>query len=376
MALTKQEQICILKLPWKKSVKNHSLHSICSRICSFPPALVKHFILNYSVKGDIVFDPFSGKGTLPLEALICGRIGYGNDVSPEAYILTKAKCSRISKKRLFYLLNQLKKKMGFIKSVNNVDYKIRTFYSDNTLKQILEIKEILKSSNSKYSIFIKALLLGIIHGSTSNSLSLRCSHSYSMSPNYVKNYAKKHNLIKPEREVIECLKQKASVCLKNPFPNIQGKAFDFDSRKIKLKDNSINLIISSPPYFGIQTYAYDNWLRLWFLGYDYKDVNKMQVNSNSDEIYGNFMLKSLEEMYRILKPNSHCFIIVGDVKKKTSKGHIIINTARFLEKFANRVGFSTQEVIVDTIPQTKKVLNSSLCSVGICTERILHLKKN
>jgi tRNA G10 N-methylase Trm11 len=200
-----------------------------------------------------------------------------------------------------------------------------------------------------------------------------------MSPNYVKNYAKEHNLIKPKRDVIECIKKKSEDVLRDDIPKLTGKAFSDDSRKLSLISNSVDLIVTSPPYFAVQTYAYDNWLRLWFLGYDYKDIHKTQVNTNSEEKYGEFMYKSLKEMFRVLKNNKKCFIIVGDVKKTYSNAGVkitkVINTAEFISKYAKEVGFIINGIIDDRIPQGKKVLNSYLNTEGISTERILCLTK-
>lgn len=367
------------QLPWKCDHEHHSLHSLCSRICSFPPSLVKHFILSYSNENEIIFDPFSGKGTLPLEALIRNRIGWGNDISPEAYILTKAKTCKIDPSGLFRFLDSIKEDVKLPNNLGSVDSSIKIFYNDHTLKQIIGLRDFLIERKDKYSIFVKALILGILHGSSSNSLSLRCSHSYSMSPNYVRKYSIEHKLIKPKKDVFECIKEKAISCLKDGIPNIKGKAFDYDSRKLKIKTNTVNLIITSPPYFAVQTYAYDNWLRLWFLGCNYKDIHKLQVNTNSEEKYAEFMYDSFKEMHRVLKNDSMCFVIVGDVKKKYSiKGKElikIINTAKFLSVEAKKAGFEVLNIIEDNIPQGRKVLNSSLSGKGINKERILCLRK-
>src|SRR5215208_5153583 len=68
-----------------------SLHPMCSYLASFPAALAHAFIGRYSRRGDVVVDPFSGRGTTPLQACAEGRIGVGNDLNPLAYLLTAAK---------------------------------------------------------------------------------------------------------------------------------------------------------------------------------------------------------------------------------------------------------------------------------------------
>src|SRR4029453_19374388 len=54
-------------------------------------ALAHAFIARYSRPGDVVLDPFSGRGTTPLQACAEGRVGVGNDLNPFAHLLTAAK---------------------------------------------------------------------------------------------------------------------------------------------------------------------------------------------------------------------------------------------------------------------------------------------
>ena len=78
---------------WKAQPRlwGHSFHPMCSYLASFPAALAHAFIARYSRPGDVVLDPFSGRGTVPLQAAAEGRIGVGNDLNPFAHLLTAAK---------------------------------------------------------------------------------------------------------------------------------------------------------------------------------------------------------------------------------------------------------------------------------------------
>src|SRR6185369_5698817 len=82
-----------LEPDWKAQPRlwGHSLHPMCSYLASFPAALSHAFITRYSRPGDVVLDPFSGRGTVPLQAAAEGRIGVGNDLNPFAHLLTAAK---------------------------------------------------------------------------------------------------------------------------------------------------------------------------------------------------------------------------------------------------------------------------------------------
>ena len=72
--------------------EGHSLHEVSYRAC-FKPSLPAFFVTRLSQPGDLVYDPFMGRGTTPLEAVLRGRRGGGNDVNPLATMLVRGGCS-------------------------------------------------------------------------------------------------------------------------------------------------------------------------------------------------------------------------------------------------------------------------------------------
>ena len=113
-----------------------NLHRLCSRTGSFPPSLAYYFIEKYTRRGEVVFDPFSGKGTAPLEACRSGRLGIGNDLAPEAYVLTRAKDRPVS---IYKILEWAMKNRRYVESLRKVEApeEVEVFYSKYTLRQIL-----------------------------------------------------------------------------------------------------------------------------------------------------------------------------------------------------------------------------------------------
>jgi hypothetical protein len=69
----------------------HPFHTLCSYMAMFPPSIPHTFIQWLTEPGDVVYDPFCGRGTTPLEACLSGRVGLGSDASPLAWILSAAK---------------------------------------------------------------------------------------------------------------------------------------------------------------------------------------------------------------------------------------------------------------------------------------------
>jgi site-specific DNA-methyltransferase (adenine-specific) len=192
-------------LKWKNLPKNmnNKLHTLCSYMAMFPPSLPNHFIREYSKEGDIVLDPFSGRGTTILESCFLNRIGIGNDLNPLAFLLTKAKSNVPQKTRIISKIDSLKDEFNLLNNVDisSEDPNIQMIFSDYTLKQLVFLKNRLRWKNSNLDTFITAMILGIMHGNSEGYLSLQMPNTFSMSPNYVKNYIKEHGLIRPKRDV-------------------------------------------------------------------------------------------------------------------------------------------------------------------------------
>ena len=254
------------KCGWKELPKNmgNKLHTICSYMAMFPPSLPNFFINKYSEEKDVVLDPFSGRGTTMLEACLLNRVGMGNDKNKLAYVLTKAKSNVPQKGRIVSRIAKLEAEFNPDNiEIDNVDQNIRMIFNDFTLKQLLFMKRKLRWKTSNVDAFITAMLLGIMHGNSGIYLSLSMPNTFSMSPNYVKNYIAEHGLMKPERNVFDNLRSKLEKCYQRPLT--KGIALNKDARIMtKIKTSSVDLIITSPPYLRVIRYGQFNWIRFWF----------------------------------------------------------------------------------------------------------------
>lgn len=370
---------CLQSTEWKKLDRNmnNKLHTLCSYMAMFPPTLPHYFIKRYSKEGDVVLDPFSGRGTTVLEACFLKRFGIGNDMNPLAYILTKAKANVPHKGRIINRIKKLEIKFNSkLIDVNHIDPNIRMIFSDHTLKQLEFLKNSLNWNKSKVDNFITAMVLGIIHGNSDTYLSVGMPNTFSMSPNYVRNYIHKHKLLKPDRNVFQVLIRKLDRCYQ--YPPKSGKAFRQDVRKMsKSKDNSVDLIVTSPPYTRVIRYGKFNWIRLWFLDKDVEKVDRKLFFSQSLPKYVDFMKEVLSEMQRVLKINGTAVFVIGDVKSRTSDK--VENLAKLVwDKCARPLGLKLVEPIIeDIIRDETKVTKIWGDRKGMATkiDRILILKK-
>lgn len=301
---------------------NHPVHEIMSRTGSFPLHVAFDLLKRFGTNSAVVFDPFCGKGTSLLAARMLGYAAYGSDVAPEAVVCSSAKLAAVSLEKLYTYIESLKSVWD---QDSNVPRDVLTFFHTTTLSQILAIRQTLLTDLASLdychhadAMFTLAALLGILHGHASYSLSIPSAHAYSMAPSYVRRYAAQHGLRQPERDVKECLKAKVARCLRVQLPepvpwSIRRASAMTASAAFPELVGKVDVVITSPPYLNAQTYAKDNWLRLWLLGYNYKEIRREYLATDSVQRYIDAMTVVFTEMSQLLKPGGILICIAGDV---------------------------------------------------------------
>lgn len=363
---------------WKIKSRSwgHSLHAMCSYLAMFPPALPHYFIKQFTNPGDVVFDPFSGRGTTPLEACLNKRIGIGNDLNPLAQVLTGAKTHVPPYNEVIRKINSLEKNYMKVE-ISNIDPNIKMLYDEEiTLPMLAYLKNSL-DINKTIDRFIMGMLLGIMHGKwrkdkTSMYLSIDMPNTFSMSPNYVKNFIKDHNLKKIQQNVFELLRLRAKKLYKDsPIP-IKGKSYKKDASKICrssiLKDESVDLIITSPPYLKLINYGKYNWIRLWMLDKDSQKVDERLKIKNayvasknirlSDDLkkdeYLEFMYNVIISWERIMKKDAIAVVVIGDISNHNGE---YLKLAEEVWKYVQGRGtqLKCEAIIEDEIKGNSKV---------------------
>lgn len=308
-----------------------SLQSIMSRTGSFPLTVAYRLLKDCAgLTTPTVFDAFCGKGTTLLAARLLGYPAYGMDVAPEAVVSTAAKLSDVTFASVQDYIDGLRWDHSLD---HDVPESVRVFFHEEVLRQIMSVRSRLlrdpfhaPANIRDNATFALASLLGILHGHSSFSLSIPSAHAYAMAPRYVSRYAQEHGLEPPLRDVKACLLEKVRRSLRDPTPpsvpsdvrlgsavDCQTVFPDFIGR--------VDIILTSPPYLNAQTYAKDNWLRLWYLGYDYKKLKKYYIETGSPRKYGELMTRVFEQLAPMLKVGGRLICISGDVRLSTNARH-------------------------------------------------------
>lgn len=348
--------------PWKEGeFKKQNwgiwLHRMSPYVGRIKPSFAHWLIKLFSDTNQTILDPFCGIGTIPLEGSLLGRRVIGIDLNPYAVAISKAKFDRRGLKNELEYLSNIKINLEDI-DLSKVSDKIKEYYHPKTLKEIIALRNLFLKDN-RY--FLLGCLLAISHGH-------RQTQHLSIRTGYIIPYLPNPRPPKEYREVIPRLIKKVIRMYKDDFPlEINGEIYETDSRNLPLKDSSVDVVITSPPYYDTLDYASYNFLRLGLLKLDRFDIEGLKNNLIQDKkTYLEDMHKVALEIKRVLKNDSFCVLVLGDV----NKGNLIINTAEEVEKIYKELGFKILGIVDDEIPKEKTTIAKFGGKEGITKKKI------
>ena len=242
----------------------------------FPETFAEHWLSKLTNPGDVVVDPFCGRGTLPFQALLMQREAVATDINPVAFCITKAKTCAPTKGALLRRISDLESQyIGRLQETARAALPLffKHAYQPETLRQLLFLRSNLKFYDSNVDCMIAALILGSLHGESARSsiyLSNQMPHTISTKPAYSVRFWRERGLRAPKRNVFDLLRDRLNYRYESKRPSGRATVMQLDMRdlprtKSKLPRN-ISCAITSPPYFDVTSYEEDQWLRLWFLG--------------------------------------------------------------------------------------------------------------
>jgi hypothetical protein len=303
----------------------HSLHEVSYRAC-FKPQLPRFFIERLTAKNDIVYDPFSGRGTTMLEAALLGRNVIANDVNPLSRILSLPRLS-------IPALEEIESRLTSIRYTDShrSEIPLSMFYHKKTLSEILSLRKYLlnKVKNGKedhVDRWIRMVATNRLTGHSNGYFSVyTLPPNQALSPesqrkiNRIRNQRPEYRdtkkiLLKKSRQLIKELTAEEIRRLKQSARRalfITGDA----RAAASIKRNSVQLTVTSPPFLDIVQYAKDNWLRCWFNGIDADSVARSITMSRTVDEWRSVMDGVFKELYRTAKNNGWVAFEVGEVRK-------------------------------------------------------------
>jgi hypothetical protein len=290
-----------------------TLHQLSPYIGKLKSSIAGSLISQFTRSDDLIYDPFSGSGTVALEAWAAGRSIVANDLSPYAALLTRAKL--FPHPSLEAALEDIEKLSGEANrakqeiDLRSVPVWVREFFHRETLREALAWTRVLRR---RRRWFLLASLLGILHHQRPGFLSFPSSHTVP----YLRLRAFPPAKF-PELYEYRSLRNRLEAKVARAFRRVPELNYGLtrhcfcQSAHLLAPKTMVDAIITSPPYMRQLDYARDNRLRLWFLGIDDPCALDKVISPRKDAFL-KLMRQCFERWKTVLKPQKYCILVVGD----------------------------------------------------------------
>jgi hypothetical protein len=299
-----------------------SLHEVSYRAC-FKPQLPRFFIERLTEPGEVVYDPFMGRGTTVVEAALLGRVPYGCDINPLSTYLTRPRLQPPT-------VRQVAERLRALDLANHDEFPedLLVFYHPETLREICALKKYLLRRRAAAELdpideWIWMVGLNRLTGHSPGFFSV-----YTLPPNQAvsveaqrKINAARHQT-PPRRKVPDLICRKTAQLLADCDQKVHENLARAREKALLLtRDSSdtpqiasgtVALVVTSPPFLDVVDYATDNWLRCWFIGVNAESVPLTVLKRL--EHWQAAMTRVFGELRRVLRPGGHVAFEVGEVR--------------------------------------------------------------
>ena len=217
-----------------------------------------------------VLDPFCGRGTTLFAARLAGRNAVGIDINPVAVAIARAKTVTVSPGAVVRLAAKILRSAGE-PAVPGGEFWEWCFHAD-TLRQAAALRCGLQAcGDTPTAAVLRAIVLGTLHGPRNKGLpsylSNQMPRTYASKPAYAVRYWRDRGLRPARVDALDVIERRVHYVLRSCPPEASGRVVLGDAAACAATlRQRFDLVITSPPYYGMRTYGPDQWLRHWFLG--------------------------------------------------------------------------------------------------------------
>lgn len=271
-----------------------ALNGICPYFTMFPLDFPLNILQRQARTGDIVLDPFCGRGTTNFAARLIDLRSLGVDSSPVAVAIT---ASKLVTARIEDILDEAREILTGreARHIPASEFWQWAFHP-TVLDALCRFREaFLDNCTTDARIALRGILLGALHGPKQKMFpsyfSNQCPRTYAPKPAYATRFWRERGLVPEPVDILAVIERRARRYYGVSF-GTKGTVRLADSRDAaslqpETPGTLFDWIITSPPYYGMRTYIPDQWLRNWLVGgpdvVDYS--NRDQVVHSSPEAF-------------------------------------------------------------------------------------------
>ncbi|UNC93755.1 site-specific DNA-methyltransferase [Candidatus Contubernalis alkalaceticus] len=358
-----------------------SLQEISYRAC-FKPQLPRFFIEMFTEKNDLVYDPFMGRGTTVIEAVLMGRNALGNDINPLSKILTEPRINLPRGEEVLERLLEIEFYPGLRAEID-----LSMFYHTDTEAELVSLRQYLEERKrqereDKVDRWIRMVATNRLTGHSPGFFSI-----YTLPPNQAasrerqKKINTKRNQFPQYKDVKKIILKKSRSLLKDITPDIcksvnkRGEGALLFSEEAgftrSIQEGSVQLTVTSPPFLDIVQYSEDNWLRCWFNALKIELIEKKITMAKTVDRWSEVMQKVFYELYRITRRGGWVAFEVGEIRKGKVK------LEEYVVPIGIKAGFTCAGVLVNEqdFTKTANIWGINNNSKGTNTNRVVLFHK-
>jgi hypothetical protein len=355
-----------------------SLHEVSYRAC-FKPQLPAFFVDRLTRPGDVVYDPFMGRGTSVIEAALSGRAPRGCDVNPLSHVLTLPRLAPPTADDVAARLARLD-----LRWHATTPEDLLAFYHEQTLGEICALRAYLlekieEGTADSIDKWIQMVAVNRLTGHSPGFFSV-----YTLPPNQALTAESQRKInderhqVPPRRDVPRLILKKTRQLLRDISADVrralsavrpEGRFLVGSCATEFWEPESVDLVVTSPPFLDVVNYAGDNWLRCWFCGIDASAVPIAMLKKVED--WRAFVGQVFMQIERLLKPNGYVAFEVGEVRSGKIRLEEVVLPCGI------DAGLRPVAVIVNsqTFTKTANIWGVSNNSKGTNTNRIVLFQK-
>ena len=308
----------------------HDLHPFPAK---FIPQIPANLILRLSMPGDVVLDPFGGSATTAVEAVRLRRQAISLDANPVCALIgrvktgfmadsVRAELERLSVAVKGHILDGLKGQHNSVKSKAEIysDYQptipnVEKWFKQDVVWELCLLRHLIDQTSQGLARDAAQLALSriIVRVSNQESETRYVSVAKKSSPSLTL-----HAYLESLRTVVSRMNKAAQELQFSSATFLVGDSrYDLPET---VGENSVDLIVCSPPYPNATDYHLYHRFRLFWLGYDPRSLGKIEIGSHlrhqrqgtGFEEYRSDMADVIDGCFRILRPGRYAVFVVGD----------------------------------------------------------------
>jgi len=381
----------ILSIGEKKPFDSRKFHWYpATYIAEIPYSLIE--IL--AEEDDIVYDPFAGIGTTFFQTLILNRQPIASDsnsigvnyIKSLAHIVLNEKDLITLKQKILEKINSFDKTDDYSRYLTEEKYLILSpWFEKDSLNELVYLYKIYKESEGSVKKTIYILISGLIKTSCAQHRgwgyiadNVKPKEDQFLYRNIIDTFLRKLALFLNELKILQ-----ASIADNKKLEDDLSKIiFQHDATKeIPIPCNTVDLIVTSPPYPNMIDYSKSQRLLYYLFDYNMKEDLTKEIGARAFRNrkhaivdYIDKMKSSLKNITKVLKVDGLVCLVLPYYENVKNKNNLIrqqaINT---LLEWLEDNNFEKEHTILRTISHTKRNQNASLASLN--QEQIVVLRK-